>query len=99
MNTINIRSFKNITPTVGKNTYIDSSAVVIGEVSIADEVSIWPLVAIRGDVNSITIGKRSNVQDGSVLHVTHKNKNNPNGYPLNIGEDVTMYVTWLYIRK
>lgn len=90
MNTSNIRTFKNISPTIGKNTYIDNSAVVIGEVSIADEVSIWPLVAIRGDVNSITIGKRSNVQDGTVLHVTHKNKNNPNGYPLNIGEDVTI---------
>ncbi|WP_077339608.1 gamma carbonic anhydrase family protein [Pseudocolwellia agarivorans] len=90
MNTINIRSFKNISPTFGKNTYIDTSAVLIGDISIGDEVSIWPLVAIRGDVNSISIGNRSNVQDGSVLHVTHKNSNNPNGYPLIIGEDVTI---------
>jgi len=90
MNITNIRTFKNISPTIGNNTYIDSSAVVIGEVSIADNVSIWPLVAIRGDVNSISIGKRSNVQDGSILHVTHKNKSNPDGYPLNIGEDVTI---------
>ena len=86
MNITNIRTFKNISPTIGNNTYIDSSAVVIGEVSIADNVSIWPLVAIRGDVNSISIGKRSNVQDGSILHVTHKNKSNPDGYPLYIGE-------------
>ncbi|WP_426359249.1 gamma carbonic anhydrase family protein [Pseudocolwellia sp. HL-MZ19] len=90
MNTLNIRSFKNTSPTFGKNNYIDSSAVLIGDIRIGDEVSIWPLVAIRGDVNHIVIGDRSNVQDGSVLHVTHKNKKNPEGYPLIIGDDVTI---------
>jgi len=90
MNTLNIRSFQNISPSFGENNYIDSSAVLIGDIRIGDEVSIWPLVAIRGDVNHIIIGDRSNVQDGSVLHVTHKNKNNPEGYPLIIGNDVTI---------
>lgn len=90
MNSSNLRSFKNISPTLGQNYYVDSSAVVIGDVTIGDDVSIWPLVVIRGDVNSISIGDRSNIQDGSVLHVTHKNKVNPNGYPLVIGSDVTV---------
>jgi len=90
MSTNNIRSFKNISPIIGINTYIDSSAILIGEVLVGDDVSVWPLVAIRGDVNSISIGNRSNVQDGSVLHVTHKNKGNPDGFPLIIGEDVTI---------
>jgi len=69
---------------------IDNSSVVVGEVQLADDVSIWPLVAIRGDVNKVVIGKRSNIQDGSVLHVTHKSSSNPQGYPLIVGEDVTV---------
>lgn len=57
---------------------IDASSVVIGDVrSGADDVSIWPLVAIRGDVNYVSIGQRSNIQDGSVLHVTHKSSYKP----------------------
>lgn len=90
MNNSNIRSFKNISPILGKKNFIDSSAVLIGDITTGDDVGIWPLVAIRGDVNSITIGDRTNIQDGSVLHVTHKNKVNPDGYPLIIGEDVTV---------
>lgn len=57
---------------------------------MADDVGIWPLVAIRGDVNYVQIGARSNIQDGSVLHVTHKSSYNPDGNPLTIGEDVTV---------
>jgi carbonic anhydrase/acetyltransferase-like protein (isoleucine patch superfamily) len=62
----------------------------VGDIKIDDDSSIWPLVAARGDVNHIHIGKRTNVQDGSVLHVTHKNVENPEGYPLIIGNDVTI---------
>lgn len=69
---------------------IDASSVVIGDVRIADDVSVWPLVAIRGDVNYVSIGQRSNIQDGSVLHVTHKSSYKPEGNPLIIGEDVTV---------
>jgi carbonic anhydrase/acetyltransferase-like protein (isoleucine patch superfamily) len=69
---------------------VDDSSVVVGDVALQDDVSIWPLVAIRGDVNRVVIGKRSNIQDGSVLHVTHKSSYNPEGYPLIVGEDVTV---------
>lgn len=85
-----LRSYKGISPKVGRNVYIDSSSVLVGDITLGDDASIWPLVAARGDVNHIEIGARSNIQDGSVLHVTHKNADNPNGYPLIIGDDVTV---------
>ncbi|MBL4831800.1 MAG: gamma carbonic anhydrase family protein [Aliivibrio sp.] len=85
-----LRSYRGITPTIGKNVYIDSSSVLYGEITIGNDSSIWPLVAARGDVNHIIIGDRTNVQDGSVLHVTHKNRENPEGSPLIIGNDVTI---------
>jgi len=85
-----LRPYKNHFPQQGARVMIDSSSVVVGEVQLDDDVSIWPLVAIRGDVNKVVIGKRSNIQDGSVLHVTHKSSSNPEGYPLIVGEDVTV---------
>lgn len=86
----NLRSYKGVSPQLGERVRVDTSSVVIGDVRLADDVAIWPLVAIRGDVNRVTIGKRSNIQDGCVLHVTHKSAANPEGYPLVIGEDVTV---------
>jgi len=88
--TKNLRSYKGVLPIVGKNAYIDNSAVLVGDITLADDVSIWPLVAARGDVNTITIGARTNIQDGTVLHVTRKSSHNPNGNPLLIGDDVTV---------
>lgn len=85
-----LRPYKNYFPQQGDRVMIDNSSVVVGEVQLDDDVSIWPLVAIRGDVNKVVIGKRSNIQDGSVLHVTHKSSSNPEGYPLIVGEDVTV---------
>lgn len=85
-----IRQYKNTLPTIGNSTYIDESAVLVGDVTCADDVSIWPLVAARGDVNYIKIGARTNVQDGTVLHVTRTSEENPTGFPLIIGEDVTV---------
>jgi carbonic anhydrase/acetyltransferase-like protein (isoleucine patch superfamily) len=85
-----IRSYKGITPEIGQRVYIDESSVLVGDIKLGDDASIWPLVAARGDVNHIHIGHRTNIQDGSVLHVTHKNAENPNGYPLIIGNDVTI---------
>jgi len=85
-----IDSFKGVSPTLGKNVYVDGSARIVGDVVLGDDASIWPLVAARGDVNKIRIGARSNIQDGSVLHVTRKSEKNPNGFPLIIGEDVTV---------
>lgn len=85
-----VRSYLHHSPQIGLRVMIDPSSVVIGNVELSDDVSIWPLVAIRGDVNAVKIGARSNIQDGSVLHVTHQSDYNPAGYPLLIGEDVTI---------
>ncbi|RQW61298.1 gamma carbonic anhydrase family protein [Vibrio viridaestus] len=85
-----LRPYKGIAPILGERVYVDSTSVLVGDIIIGDDSSIWPLVAARGDVNHIRIGTRTNVQDGSVLHVTHKNASNPDGYPLIIGDDVTI---------
>lgn len=85
-----LRIYKSIAPKLGERCYVDESSVIAGDVILDDDASIWPLVAARGDVNHIRIGKRSNVQDGTVLHVTRKSAQNPNGFPLIIGEDVTV---------
>jgi carbonic anhydrase/acetyltransferase-like protein (isoleucine patch superfamily) len=90
MSTANLRTYNGISPIIGRANYIDSSSVLVGDITLGADVSIWPLVAARGDVNLITIGARTNVQDGSVLHVTRKSENNPSGNPLIIGEDVTI---------
>lgn len=85
-----IRNFENYSPDIDASAFIDETAVVIGDVSIGADSSVWPLTAIRGDIHSITIGERSNIQDGSVLHVTHDSEYSPGGNPLIIGDDVTV---------
>lgn len=85
-----IRSYTGIKPVIGQRVYIDESAVVIGKVTLADDASIWPMAVARGDVNSISIGPRSNVQDLTMLHVTHDGPYSPGGVPLRIGADVTV---------
>ncbi|MFB5644476.1 gamma carbonic anhydrase family protein [Kluyvera ascorbata] len=85
-----LRRYKDLFPVIGDRVMIDDSSVIVGDVRLADDVSIWPLVAARGDVNYIQIGARSNIQDGSVLHVTHKSAKKPEGNPLIVGEDVTV---------
>ena len=87
---IMIRTFEGITPVIAASTYIDEAAVVIGNVSIGEHSSVWPTVVIRGDVNTITIGDRTSIQDGSVLHVNHDADYNPGGDPLSIGSYVTV---------
>jgi len=67
---MSIRQFNGHKPDINSSAYIDQDAVVMGEVSIASDVSVWPCAVIRGDVNPIKIGSRTNVQDGSALHVT-----------------------------
>jgi len=79
-----------VLPTLGARVYIDESAQVIGKVELGNDVSIWPLAVVRGDVNTIRIGARSNIQDNSVLHVTHDGRYTPGGSPLVIGSDVTV---------
>ncbi|MTH48503.1 gamma carbonic anhydrase family protein [Intestinirhabdus alba] len=85
-----LRPYKKLFPQAGQRVMLDESSVIIGDVRLADDVGIWPLVVIRGDVNYVAIGARSNIQDGSVLHVTHSSAANSQGYPLIIGEDVTV---------
>lgn len=88
--TTNIRPFLDTKPEIDQSCYIDPMAVIIGDVVLAENVSVWPFAVIRGDVNSIRIGKNSNVQDHAMLHVSHKKADKPNGSPLIIGEDVTI---------
>ena len=86
----NIRKALGITPSLGERVMIDPTAVVMGDVALGDDVSVWPHAAMRGDVQVIRVGARTNIQDGTVLHVTHDGTYNPGGYPLEIGEDVTV---------
>ena len=87
---MSIRSYKSKSPKFAEHCYIDASSVLVGDVDCAEHVSIWPLVAARGDVNTIKIGARTNIQDGTVLHVSRTSEVNPNGFPLLIGADVTV---------
>ena len=85
-----IRTYQQFTPLLGSRAFVDASAVVLGDVEIGADSSIWPLVVIRGDMHRIRIGERTSIQDGSVLHITHAGPFNPRGYPLTIGDDVTI---------
>ncbi|MGB1801222.1 MAG: gamma carbonic anhydrase family protein [Gammaproteobacteria bacterium] len=85
-----IRSFKGTSPTIHETAYIDETAVVIGDVTIGEDSSVWPMTVARGDVHSIKIGARTNIQDGCVLHVTHDGEFSPGGHPLAVGDDVTV---------
>jgi len=77
-------------PSIAADAWIDETALVIGQVSIASRASVWPMCVIRGDVHHIHIGTQSNIQDGSVLHVSHDSHYLPGGRPLIIGEGVTV---------
>ncbi|QIB65666.1 gamma carbonic anhydrase family protein [Kineobactrum salinum] len=86
----NVRSFAGKWPQLGARVLIDPSAVVLGDVELGDDVSVWPQAVIRGDMHRIRVGARSSVQDGSVLHITHAGPYNPGGWPLSIGMEVTI---------
>lgn len=79
-----IRIFQGIKPTVPKSCFIETTAVVIGDVVMGEECSVWFNAVIRGDVHYIRIGERTNVQDLCMLHVTHDT------HPLIIGNEVTI---------
>ena len=64
-----LRPYRDIQPKLGTGVYVDPSALVIGDVTLGDDASVWPMTVLRGDVNFIRIGARSNIQDGSVVHV------------------------------
>lgn len=85
-----IRQYREHTPQLGQRVYVDESARVIGRVRCGDDVSFWPMAVARGDVNEIVIGTATNIQDGSVLHVTHDGPYSEGGIPLLIGAEVTV---------
>ena len=85
-----VESFEQSSPKLGQRAWVHPSAVVIGDVEIGDDSSIWPLTTIRGDIHHIRIGARTSIQDNSVIHVTHDGPFNPGGFPTSIGDDVTI---------
>ncbi|MGB7814769.1 MAG: gamma carbonic anhydrase family protein [Methylotenera sp.] len=89
-NTGNIQSFQGKSPQLAVGVYVHQTASVIGEVALGEDVSVWPGVVIRGDINFIRIGAGSNIQDCAVLHVNHKSIQDPIGAPLVIGSNVTI---------
>lgn len=87
---VGIQNFNHHCPHIGSKVYIHETAVIIGQVQIGDDVSIWPGTVIRGDVNAIMIDNCTNVQDGAVLHVSHAGDFSQQGHPLIIGQGVTI---------
>ena len=86
-----LRPFRDRLPTLGARAYVDPAASVIGDVVLGDDVSVWPFTVIRGDVNFVRIGDRTNLQDGTVIHVSHDGPHAKlGGFATRIGSDVTI---------
>jgi carbonic anhydrase/acetyltransferase-like protein (isoleucine patch superfamily) len=85
-----LRPYRNHFPVLGQNVYVDPTAVVIGDVVLGDDCSVWPCAVVRGDMHHIRVGARTSIQDNAVLHITHASDFNPGGWPLVIGDDVTI---------
>lgn len=85
-----VRKFEQTVPQIAASAYVDDTALVIGDVTLEADVSLWPKVVARGDVNSIHVGARSNIQDGTILHVSHDSEFAPGGFALHIGADITV---------
>ena len=85
-----IRSFENHQPVVPASAWVDEAALVIGDVELGADTSLWPFAVARGDVHRIRVGARTNIQDHSVLHVSHESPFSPAGAPLTVGDDVTV---------
>ena len=85
-----IRSFQNKVPSQGERVFVDPASTVIGEVTLGNDSSVWPGAVVRGDMHHIVIGARTSVQDNAVLHITHDSAFNPGGFPLTLGDDVTV---------
>lgn len=85
-----IRAFEGREPALAPGAWVDEQAHVSGDVTLGADASVWPMAVVRGDVNRISVGARSNIQDNSTLHVTHDGPYSPGGIPLRVGEDVTV---------
>jgi len=86
----NIRNFEQHTPKIDDSAWIDEAAVVIGDVEIGAHSNIWPGTIVRGDIHHIRIGDNTNIQDASILHISHDSEFLPGGAPLTIGNGVTV---------
>ena len=84
-----IRNYKGLVPSLAQSAWVDHSAQVIGQCELAEDVSIWPCAVLRGDVNAIKIGTRSNIQDGAVVHTTHESARSKGSKTI-VGADVTV---------
>jgi carbonic anhydrase/acetyltransferase-like protein (isoleucine patch superfamily) len=88
---MSVRPFQDKHPRLGARVYVDPQGCVIGEVTLGEDASVWPMAVVRGDVNSIVIGARTNIQDAAVIHVTHEGPfTRVGGWPTVIGADVTI---------
>ncbi|MGB5834297.1 MAG: gamma carbonic anhydrase family protein [Thiohalocapsa sp.] len=86
----NVRSYQGLEPQIALDAYVDESAIVIGDVEIGAQASIWPMAVVRGDIHRIRIGAGSNVQDGTILHVSHDSRFLPGGAPTILHERITV---------
>lgn len=87
---MSLRRFQGVAPELGRDAYVDELALVLGNVSLGDDASVWPFAAVRGDVNRIEIGARSNIQDNAVIHATHDGPYTAGGAATQVGADVTV---------
>ena len=85
-----IRPYRDIRPQLGRGVYVDATALVIGDVTLGDDASVWPMTVLRGDVNFIRIGARTNIQDASVVHVSRPFPGSATGWPTIVGDDVVV---------
>jgi carbonic anhydrase/acetyltransferase-like protein (isoleucine patch superfamily) len=85
-----IRAFAEFKPQIHASAFVDETALLIGQVNLEEDSSVWPMTVIRADINAVSIGKRSNIQDGTIIHVTHAGKFNPEGFATKVGNDVTV---------
>jgi carbonic anhydrase/acetyltransferase-like protein (isoleucine patch superfamily) len=86
-----IRPFRSILPRVHPSAFVDESAQVIGDVEIGEESSVWMNVVIRGDVNAIRIGRRTNIQDGTIVHVMRDTHRTVLGDEVTVGHGVVLH--------
>jgi carbonic anhydrase/acetyltransferase-like protein (isoleucine patch superfamily) len=85
-----LKAYRDLEPRLGTGVYVAPTALVIGDVTLGDDVSIWPQAVLRGDVNFIRVGARTNIQDGTVVHVSRKSASRTAGWPTIVGEDVVV---------
>jgi len=85
-----IRDFGDFRPALHSTAWVDDTALVLGDVHIGAHSSVWPMCVLRGDIHRIVIGAKTNIQDGSVLHVTHDSRFAPGGHALTVGDQVTV---------